>query len=224
MFAFVQAFGLQTQGGGPRILRALLERAPARCLSICAAPYAPDEAALASLPPELHVPYRPHFGRVETTRFASLLGHFTPWFRRRFEDRLEDICRDNGAVALHSVAHGPEFLMAFDVAQRLGIPYFLSVHDDVGYLMKGRPEAKIVLKELGRVWNGAAGRTVISDEMGEECVRRYGHQPYVLITDGVTDIGDARTRNENDCRVYFAGILAFSYDPNFDALFRALGA
>jgi len=61
----------------------------------------------------------------------------------------------------------------------------------------------------------------ICREMGEECTRRYGEAPYEIITDGVASCAEPRPAS-GSCRIYFAGLLAHSYGPNFRALVDAM--
>lgn len=217
-FIFVQAFGLHTAGGGPRILRALLRDAPADCVSVSSLPEAPPPTDVA---PEVHIPIRPHFGRIERTRFAGHLGYTLPIFKRSFVKRFEMLCRAFRVDGIHAVAHAPDFWLTFDIANRLSIPYYVSVHDDPVYTLSTRPEARQAYEALGRVWRGATARTVISREMGEECSRRYGEAPYEIITDGVASCAPPRAAS-GACRIYFAGLLALSYGPNFRALLDAM--
>src|SRR4029077_3544765 len=117
----------------------------------------PDAPPGTSLGQEVHVPLRPDFGRIERTRFARLADALAPLFARRFARRLEQACRECGAEAIHSIAHGGmDFYSAFLVAKKLGIPFFLQVHDDFIFSARGiRRDA--VHAALRDAWQNAAG-------------------------------------------------------------------
>lgn len=221
MILFVQPFGLQSAAGGPRILRSLLQDAPTPFVSVCSAPQAPPAVPWAR---EVHLPVRPFLGRIEGTRYGARLGHLSPLFARRFRKQLERLCRETPITSIHAIPQGLDFWYAFQVAQRLELPYFLNVHDDLAYGLQGRPELRQGMAVLRQVWRQAQGRIVIGAAMGQEYCRRYGDLPYEIVTDGV-EIAATRPldpRPEN-LRVYFMGSLHLSYRPNFEALYEALG-
>jgi glycosyltransferase involved in cell wall biosynthesis len=218
--AFTHPFGLQSPTGGSRIMRALLQNAPNRFVSICTSPDAPPATDLGQ---EMHVPLRPDFGRIERTRFAGLADALAPLFAGRFARRLEQSCRECGAKALHSIAHGGmDFYSAFLVAKKLGIPFFLQVHDDFIFSARGiRRDA--VHAALRDAWRRAEGRFVICQQLGEEYCRRYGDKDYLVITDGVERIAEApRQRSGQDLQVYFMGLFHLDYEPNLRILLAAL--
>jgi hypothetical protein len=114
-------------------------------------------------------------------------------------------------------------LAAFTVAKRNGLPFFLSVHDDPAYALKGHPLQKKMLSAVEAFWNEARARFVISDELGEELCRRWGKKDYIIVTDGLTDIAkQPRPQHPNRLSVYFMGLFHNSYEPNLVALQRAL--
>lgn len=222
MIAFVQPFGLRSQGGGARILRSLLEDAPVPHLSVCTAPRPAVPA-----PQEVHLPVRPFFGRIESTRFAPYVGidRLDVSLGARFERRLEALFRERGVAGVHAIPHGLEFWYAFRVARRLGLPYVLNVHDDMAYNLRRRPYLQMAMDRLDAVWKQADGRAVISEAMGEEYRQRYGRRPYVIVTDGLRDIAlGPRLRHSKRLRVYFMGAIHLSYEGNFRGLVRALEA
>lgn len=220
MVIFVQPFGLQSPAGGPRILRALLRDAPQPFLSVCTSPAPPPPTTLG---PERHVPLRPHFGWVERTRLGRPLGHLLPAYTGRFRRRLTQLCRANGAMAIHAIPHGIDFWEAFQVAGSLGLRYILNVHDEMDYNLRGRPELKPATRRLAEVWERAQARLVISEAMGREYCRRYGDREYDVVTDGLTEIPvEPRVRPPTSWRIYFAGAIHLSYEANFRSLIGAL--
>lgn len=216
---FIQPFGLQGAGGGARILRALLEGAEHPYLSISTSIYPPSPPA----PNEIHLPLRPSLGRIESTRFYPLLGYIEPLLYNRFKRRLADICREREIGLLHAIPHGVEFWHAYQVAQDLGLPYVLNVHDHLTYNMAKYPYLDWLLDKLEEVWRGADHRFVISESMGEAYADAYGQAPYTVVTDGLTSIRSA-PQSQDPARIdlYFMGSLHITYQPNFDALIGGL--
>ena len=84
---FVQPFSLDSPGGGPRILRALLEHAPFAWHSVCATPERPE-----ARPNETYLRSRPSWGRIERSRFAAIPNATAPFFAPLFRKRLRQLC------------------------------------------------------------------------------------------------------------------------------------
>lgn len=222
MIIFVQPFGLSSPGGGPRILRALLQDAPIPFLSVCTSTQPPPSTGIG---PEHHVAVRPNFGRLESTRLARYFWYMAPLWAERFRDRLERLCRDNTAHAIHAIPHGMDFWYAFQVAQRLGIAYYINIHDELAYNLRGRPDRIDAERHLATVWQRADGRIVISEAMGQEYCRRFGKQSYSIVTDGLAFVPPCPAPRPHDSlRVYFAGAAHLSYKANMLALTQALNA
>jgi len=100
---------------------------------------------------------------------------------------------------------------------------FLSLHDDPGYVMKGRAERSYALRRLGEAWRRAHQRFVICEEMGLEMCRRYGERPYVIVTDGLESVAPApRPKVAGRLAVYFMGGVNIPYAENFRCLLKAL--
>jgi glycosyltransferase involved in cell wall biosynthesis len=145
-------------------------------------------------------------------------------FARRFARRLEEVCRECGARAIHSIAHGGmDFYSAFLVAKKLKIPFFLQVHDDFIFSARGVRSEAAAHDALREAWQDAAARFVICCPLGEEYCRRYGNKDYLVITDGVERTADApRQRAGRDLQVYFMGLFHLDYEPNLSVLLAAL--
>lgn len=219
--AFTHPFGLQSPTGGSRIMRALLHNAPDRFVSICTASDAPPETILGQ---EIHVPLRPDFGRIERTRFAGCADALASLFAGRFTRNLEEVCRESGAKAIHSIAHGGmDFYSAFLVAKKLGIPFFLQVHDDFIFSARGVRSEAAAHDALREAWQNADARFVICRPLGEEYCRRYGNRDYLVVTDGVERIAAVpRRRVGNDLQIYFMGLFHLDYEPNLKVLLEAV--
>lgn len=220
MIAFVQQFGIGRPGGGPRILRALLQSPPVPVHVYSTGLIAGPPTGLA---PEDHLPLRRPFGALERTPVSRLLPTLELVGGREFRARLERTLRQDGAQAVHALAHGVDFWHAMLAARASGIPYHLTVHDDILYTLRGKPTAFLARATIGQAWRSAVTRFVISEELGEEYNRRYGERPFSIVTDGLESVPDAaRPTSPNKLRVYFMGLFHSSYAPNMSALLAAL--
>jgi glycosyltransferase involved in cell wall biosynthesis len=218
---FTHPFGLQSPSGGARIMRALLQASPFPFISVTTSPERPPPTNIGR---EVHLPLRPNFGRLERTRFAKFTAALAPFFADRFARKLEALCRQNRAGAIHAIAHGGmDFYTASLVAKKLGVPFFLQVHDDfifTGLQVRNNPAAHSALRDA---WTEAAARFVICSALGEEYCRRYGKRDYVVITDGVENIAvQPRQRTAGNLNVYFMGLFHLDYEPNLKLLLRTL--
>ncbi len=220
LILFIQPFPVAGPGGGPRIIRSLLQDAPVATRVVCTSPAAPPSRYLDA---ELHLPLRPNLGRIERTRFNALAHALTPFFRRRFARRLEQVCALAQPDALHSVAHGGlDFYDAYCLARKLRIPFFLHIHDDVVYTAAGRVPAQVLSRCLAETWRGAQARFVISQELGDEYARRYGERDFVIVTDGVEKMAIAPRPPPAQLRIYFMGLFHVGYEKNLESLLQAL--
>ena len=217
---FVQPFGLRSIGGGPRIMRALLQDAPSPTLNVSTYPAPPPGNDIAR---EVHLPLRPSFGRIEKTRWAGIPQRLTPLFAGQFERQLEALARRENVPAIHAVAHGgPDFLHSCQVARRLGLPFFLHVHDDLLYTAREIRSAAAAHAALRECWESANARFVICDALGEEYATRYGARDYTVVSDGLEEIADnVAVAPGPDLRIYFMGMFHLEYEDNFSALFTA---
>ena len=221
----VQAFGITAPGGGPRILRALFEGAETPVENVCTTtsePASPGPFA------ETWIPARPAFGPLERTRAGGPLGTLESVLARRLERRVCELCERSKATAVHSVAHSSDFWPAFQAARRLGLPFALTVHDDLRYVLRTRPDRALALRRLGEAWEGADQRFAIGTSIGEEYCRRYGRRPYAIVTDGLTDDEIAEgPAASGGLHMYFAGLFHRAYTDNvrqFATAMKSLGA
>ena len=220
MIAFVQPFGLYAPGGGSRILRGLLDCDHPPALSIYTGVHAPVPSQGME---EIHLSTRPSMGRLEKTRFHKRFYALDSVFESRFKIRLRKLIAERGIRAIHAIPHGFDLVPVWSVAQELGIPFFLNVHDELQYVTSGHPSMPRMVEALGSAWRGAAGVFVISEEMGKEYSARYGARPYEAITDGLTAVAESPLpRPARSLRVYFMGLFHFRYQANLRALLDAL--
>jgi glycosyltransferase involved in cell wall biosynthesis len=222
--AFVSPHALRGGGGSARVFRMLMEHKPdtVECLHLFAGIWGWDDPIEPAWG-ERRFPLRPRFGRIERSRWGGLAAATTPLFAPSFRHRLERVLREERITAVHALPQGMDFWLAFEVAQRLNLPYYITYHDDPAYTLANRPEFAAVSRVMGRVWQEAAGRLVISRQMGEQYCRRYGDRPYRIVTDGLDHVPTApRLRPPDRLHVYFLGGIHTSYSPNFEALIDAL--
>ena len=211
-------------------MRSLLHDPPASVLAVATSPKPGAHMGSHDEVPEIRVPIRPFLGRVESTRAVRALGALDLVSLGRLAHRLTVLASgtvgrptEASATCFHAVPHTVDFVAVHRVAERLGLPLFLSVHDDPGYVLRGRAERSFALRRLGAAWRGACQRFVISEEMGLEMCYRYGDRPYVIVTDGLENVAPSpRPTIEGRLWVYFMGAANIPYADNFDCLLRAL--
>lgn len=216
-----QSFGIGSPGGGPRILRTLFAGAPTEVVSVCTNPRTPPDSDGYR---ERHVALRRTMGRLEGTRPGAWVTPVEWGLGTSFGRRLEQVCTDTSATALHAVPHMVDFWHTYRLARRLDLPFLLTVHDDPRYVLHGRPDVGLVLRRLGHVWREADERFVISEAMGREYCREFGEQPYSIVSDGLSAdrIADA-PRPRAGYRGYFAGLFHLSYAEAVGAFTAGLG-
>lgn len=222
---FVNQAPMRDMSGTIRILRALMSRVPAGVSYVTAMSSCHTQGRVPAQEfNEYFLPVRPHFGRIERSRFRGLSELLVePLFVGKFLDRTESLFREHNVTAVHAVPHGMPFVYAAEIARRLKVPYYINIHDELSYNLAGHPLLAQTERELEKAWHYADGRIVISEAMGQEYCRRFGEKPYVMVTDG---LDEAPTRKrplaENRLYVYFMGSQHLSYLPNFVALLQAL--
>jgi glycosyltransferase involved in cell wall biosynthesis len=216
---FVQPFGLSSAGGGSRILRALLKNAPMEWHSLCCSPGRPERSAN-----ETHLPSRPSWGKIETSRLARLPKMTMSIFASRFRRRLLEFCRARNVRAIHAIPHvGLDFVHAQAVAEELGLPFYLQVHDDFAFSSTGQVSPQKAHAAMQSAWRDAALRFVICDRLGKEYCRRYGVRDYTVVTDGLERVASAPTvRAQDELRIYFMGLFHLEYEENVRVFCAAL--
>jgi hypothetical protein len=171
---------------------------------------------------EYHLDSRPRLGRLESTRLHHTLDSLSLALTRSLSKRLAQIASEHNVEAVHSVAHGTDFMAAFELARSHGLPFVLTLHDHPDYAAGGGITSKLVLRKLAAPWRNAALRYVISDELADEMANRYGRRPYVVVTDGLSAVSPVLSRPVGRRHVYFMGSLHVSYRENLLALVKGL--
>ena len=212
---FVQPFSLGAAGGGSRILRALLNNSSRRWHSVCCSPKRPGP-----WPDETHLPSRPFWGKIETSRFAMFPKKTVPIFASGFRRRLKKFCESINACAIHAIPHsGIDFAHAQAVARQLSLPFFISVHDDLAYTAVAEVAPAVREPAMARAWLESTARFVISEALGLEYSRRYGPRTFETVTDGITDLKPRPRKPEPGfLRIYFMGLFHLAYERNLRAL------
>ena len=216
--AFVQSFGISAPGGGSRILRALLKDAPAAWKSFATGSRPPVPA----FGTEMHLAARPFFGRLENTRLRPFFEMLGPLFENRLQRRLEKELIRFRATAVHSIPHGSDFVIAWRISVRLGLRFFVSIHDDLIDTVARSPTARRDLIIFKKIWREADARFVISEPLGVEYSSRYGKRPYEIITDGTEAFCEPRPCATKRINIYFMGLFHVRYEPNLECLIRAV--
>lgn len=200
-------------------MRALFGAHRDEVLNVCSSPFPPPTAAGFA---EVHLPSRPHLGRLEATRANRLLTGLDIALGDRFAAALMDLCEEVGASAIHGIAHTLDFSHAYRVARSLRTPFLLSVHDDLRYAFRDRLGRGRAEREVGPVWREADRRFVVSEPLGEEYARRYGQRPYEVVTDGLSNVVERAWVSSDRVGIYFAGLFHLAYHPNLQALTAAV--
>ena len=216
---FVQPFSVGSSGGGGgRILRSLLEHSPLPWHSVCCSPRRPRH-----WPNESHIPSRPSWGKLEASRLARFPHMTASAFAGRFRRRLKSFALKSRATAVHTVPHsGLDFTHAQAVARDLGLPFFVSLHDDIVYTTARELRDNACHEAMSAAWREAEARFVISEALGEEYSRRYGAKPYKVVTDGLETLPSVRRTTQEGFRIYFMGLFHIAYEENLRALLEAL--
>jgi glycosyltransferase involved in cell wall biosynthesis len=206
---FVQPFSLCWAGGGARILRALLGRAPMEWHSLCCAPKRPQNS-----PNETHLRSRPSWGKIETSRLAIFPRMTASMFASGFRRRLKEFCQRRGVCAIHTIPHaGLDFAQAHAVARELSLPFFISLHDDLAYTAASAGRVALSETAMRHAWLDAHARFVISEALGREYSRRYGARDYQVVTDGLNQLAPhENTAEPGRLRIYFMGLFHMAYE------------
>lgn len=219
-FMTVQPFGLEAPGGGPRILRSLFAQAPVPVLSVISGP---ARSRCSDRWREISVPPRPSLGRLEGSRYGHWGDGLEIAMAGAASRKLRELARAHQVEQIHAVAHSASFWPALVAARQLQLPYLLTVHDDLRYLLRRSPLRDVALDRLGRAWRDADARFVISSALGDEYCRRYGERPYSTVTDGLMEADFLPpVVGIDNLLCYFAGLFHRGYRGNLRTFLGAL--
>ena len=217
---FVQPFSILGNGGGARILRSVVERAPCETEVVVACAYANP----ASGDRETLLYTRPPLGRLDRSRLAWMGSFLEEFWRGSFRRRLRAHLLRTKAAAVHVVPHsGGDFFEAWSAARGLGLRVVMSLHDDLDSTARGHPFVKRLGPRLAQVWQDADHRFVISGEMGRMCCERYGQRPFERHTDFAERAAQPALREAPDVwRLFFMGLYQLATVENFQMLHGAV--
>jgi hypothetical protein len=111
-----------------------------------------------------------------------------------------------------------------EIARELGLPFFMSLHDDLAYTAAEGGASEVNREAAMRsAWREAAERFVISEALGQEYCSRYGMRDFQIVTDGVSELTPFRAGPDlSELRVYFMGLFHMGYEQNLRALLNGL--
>jgi len=211
-----QPFSLFANGGGNRILRRLYQGNEAKVTSLVV------DGFSSVLPKgnikEILVPAIP----VHRPWMRWRLRNLGIWLRDTFfhsltTNRIRKAARQIDYDIVHVVDHGP-YCAALCVDEFLkGKQLWVSFHDHF-------KTTKSNAENTRRLWQHAARRLVISEEIAVAYSRLFGNAQYEIITDGVEtqEIRHPSAQIGNPVNIYFAGLLHLHYIPLFKTLADAL--
>jgi glycosyltransferase involved in cell wall biosynthesis len=218
----VQPFGIDSRGGGGRVLRSLCIDAPVRVVSACVSPFAPPPTRVTE---EVYLASRPRLARLRSSRFNVLVRQLDDLGHRGVETELESLVRRRRIGSIHALADAQiSFALAHRVAARTGARFTLSVWDAPWYkrLRLQAGNARYFAAVSG-AWRDADARTAISEEMGEAFCERYGRRPYVIVTDGLESVApQPGGAIPHEFSIYFCGSVHLAHWANFRVLFEAV--
>lgn len=224
--AFISPASINGESGSSRIFRTLQEMAPGNVTVFnvtTTVGHAKGWLPVGGNFEEYFLPWRPDFGRIERSRFngiPNLLGCIL--WGGAFKNRLRELFQESTIQAINAHSHGIEFWWAFEVAQELKIPYYLTCHDLLEYNLSRWPNISSINSKLCIAWKESKKRFVISEELGEEYCRRFGRKDYTIVTDGIDGVKSRPGNSISKYVIYFLGSQHVSYEKNFDSLFKAL--
>ena len=211
-----QPFSLFNNGGGPRILRRLVEGRE-------------DEVVFFSLVwkvPKSTAPYQ-QISYMLLPPHRSWLRSFVRTFVTYLRDRVMrqfNIRRIQARVArekfdiLHVLDHNSYSDILTEQMKQRNIPIWASFHDhfDTTGSNRGITES---------LWKNASKRMVISEEMGRYYGELFGKQDYTIVTDGLkpSEVSPAKTTMDpKNFTIYFGGLVHLDYYEIFEAFCKAL--
>jgi hypothetical protein len=209
-------FSLYNNSGGGRILRRLYEGNESQVSSLTIG--AKRSAPVIGDIEEKVVYLRPFFRSWMPGKVRNWVGWMRAYgFRSINEKKIRKAAAKIQFDVLHLVDHGWFSSILCDDSLLSGRILWVSFHDH--FLTTGS-----TFSNTNKLWNNANRRLVISNEMGNEYNRLFGHKSFEIITDGVliNEISEPITEYPSIIKVYFAGSLHASYLPLFEVLANSL--
>lgn len=211
-----QPFSLFNNGGGPRILRRLVEGRE-------------DEVVFFSLvwkAPKSTAPYN-QISHVLIPPHRSWMRSFVRTFVFYLRDKVMrnfNIRRIQAEVAkqkfdiLHVLDHSSYSDILSEQMKQRNIPIWASFHDHFNTTGSSREITEAL-------WTKASKRMVISEEMGQYYGELFGKRDYIIVTDGLkpSEVSPVKTSMDpKNFTIYFGGLVHLDYYEIFEAFFRGL--
>jgi hypothetical protein len=209
-----QPYSLFGGGGGSRILRRLFEGHEKEIFSICVG----ESNSQGEIITEVSLPFKPALKKWHRWLIRTFIiwvrNNIWVWFAApKFRKIAESVSFD----ILHIVDHGPFSNILCNEANIRDKEIWVSFHDYFT-TSKGKMENTRIL------WQVAARRFVISEEMGVQYQKLFGIRDYRVVTDGLylTEISNPSVKAEEIITVYFSGLVHIDYLPLFKGLTDAM--
>jgi hypothetical protein len=211
-----QPFTVLGNGGGPRILRRLVEGREDEVMffSFFNRFFKNDskfrETAYVLLP--VHRSWmRSVLRKLHFYLRYNLLYEFNS---RRIRSRVAKLDFE----ILHVLDHSKYANILIGMAIEKKIPVWASFHDH----FKTTGSSDVI---CGDIWRNAAKRMVISEEIGQHYAVLFGGGDYIIVTDGLkaNEIAPAKEKiDSSDLNIYFGGLLHIEYYEVFESFCKAL--
>jgi glycosyltransferase involved in cell wall biosynthesis len=209
-----QPFSVNAAGGGPRILRRLLEPAGDQAISLVAN-YFPGplpEGPLIEQSVFINPLMRPWHRSVLRTFFSFFRQNFFHAFNSR---KILNAAKRIDCDIVHLVGHGSLTGALLDEEYLTNRSLWVSFHDHF--------ESVSSFKDVERLWKRADRRFVISAAMGDHYSEIFGGRDWEVVTDGVGESDLAAPKKSNPAKtIYFFGSIHIGYLQLFEVLADAL--
>ena len=213
---FLQNFRWNDAGGAPRVLRTMVRGREDRVVAVYSGSTPPEESATPT--EEIWLPQRRSWGRIERSRFHRIPELFCFIGLSGYTRRLIAFARTSGITGIHAIAHGNDFIHAHRLSKALGVPFYMSVHDDI----RAVPLGGLRERWMKDAWQDAARILAISPELAEEYGARYGHRSYEVITDGAEILTEVPGIQPEARDLYMFGSFHLSYEDNLRIVARVM--
>lgn len=211
-----QPFSIYGNGGGPRIMRRLVEGRENEVKFISF-----DFSYSENKPHENEIIYVLFPRHRDWMR--SFLRKFFYYVRNSFfynfnVKRVQNIVAGLDYDVLHILDHSAYSNILLPLAKKNNIPIWVSFHDHFNTTGSSHE----ISKEL---WQESSKRMVISEEMGQEYSNLFGPKNYTIVSDGLkpNEISPVKTDiGSNTIKIYFGGLLHVDYYELFDSFCKAI--
>ncbi len=212
-----QPFSVYGNGGGPRIMRRLVEGRESEVIFFS---FSFKKDKLNEHPNEIkYILFPPHktWMRSFVRTFFTFLRNkvFLAYNIRRSRAIVSKLSFD----VMHILDHSFYSSILLPLAIKKKVPVWVSFHD---HFISTQSNSEVT-RDL---WLNASKRMVISPEMGEHYSELFGKRDYMIVTDGLKPYEIAGPKpqiNRKQIKVYFGGLLHFDYYELFRKFSITLG-